>query len=122
MWHLIEWLPNDSALHRAVDPTGVGVGWNLQTQLLALIAEVSDTTNAILVKVNSGKNAKDPKPLRIPRPGVEDEKPVQLTGDALDTAAMALGGAVVVNRKRKRKPRRPKPERDPNWFGTEKKE
>lgn len=101
MWRLIEGLPNDSALHRAIDPDGVGAGWTREAHLLAVLAEVSDVTNAILIKVNSKDTGRKMEPLRIPRPGQPVQEDRQLEGVELDAAVRMLGGKVKHGKKTK---------------------
>lgn len=102
LWRLIEHLPLDSALHRAVDPEGIGSGWDRQAHLLATLAEVSDVTNNILLRVYSKKGAPDPPPpLSIPRPGKAAPSPAEpLTGPALESQVRVLGGKVVSTQKK----------------------
>lgn len=63
---LVGGLPTDSALWRAMQPELAG--WGTQEELLALLCEISDATNQILVRVNSKRGAPAPRPLRVPRP------------------------------------------------------
>lgn len=94
--NLARWLPPNSALHRSIDPEGTGVGWDLTTHLLALIAEVCDVTNNVLIQVNTEESYRAPAPLSIPRPG-KDAKPEAegLQGPSLEAEITKLGGAVV---------------------------
>lgn len=101
LWNLIKWLPQTSALHRAVDPDGIGTEWNRTNHLLALLIEVSDVTNAMYARVHGAKGARDPVPISIPRPGREQAKPDELSGDALDAAMKSMGGAIKRRKKKK---------------------
>lgn len=65
---LIIGLPPGSAIHRALDPKGVGVGWTTQEELMAVLIEVMDYGNRLFYSANSKKGAKQPKPLYVPRP------------------------------------------------------
>lgn len=96
LMNLVHWLPETSAVHRALDPDGIGVGWNLHGHLLAVIAEVTDNTNMILAKVYGAKGAPQPKPLRITRPGREPEPKNNTLGDfmALESGDIVEGELV----------------------------
>lgn len=68
-------LPRDSATVRSLDPDYAGTGWDTNTELLAVIAEIIDQHSRWFYMANSKKNAKQPKPLNIPRPGKVEIKP-----------------------------------------------
>lgn len=65
-----------------------------------MIAEVSDTTNAILIKVNSKPGGPNIKPLSIDRPGKHVEPPEAVTGFEMESSIAALGGKIVRTTKR----------------------
>lgn len=93
---LINGLPPGSALHRAVDPDGWGAGWTNQEELLAAICELIDTNNRLFLMANTKKNAKQPRPLHIPRP--RDKKPerVKADGESLKALMEEKGMPVIV--------------------------
>jgi hypothetical protein len=104
LWNLIHWLPTDSPLHRDFDPEGAGSGWTPTTNLLALIAEVTDVSNVILMKVYGEKGVKVRDPIEIPRPGRtpkvaldEEGKPIMAGSEQLK-AFTQDGGNVVPRR------------------------
>jgi len=69
-------LPLDSALNRSRDPLHAGVGWNAQTEITALIAELVDYGNRLTIMTHSKRGDPLPAPLNIPRPyRTEKEKP-----------------------------------------------
>jgi hypothetical protein len=62
--------------------------------LTALLIEVLDRHDRNFVIANSKKNARKPKPLKVPRPG-KPKKKRNATGDELAALVGKLGGAVV---------------------------
>jgi hypothetical protein len=100
---LVEWLPPDAPLHRSMDPEGVGSGWTADAHLLALIAELQDVQNVILLNVYREKGVKVRDPIRIARPGRESKvkkdaagKPVMASSDELQS--FVFGEPVNVRR------------------------
>lgn len=65
---LVAGLPLDSALERSRDPHGAGVGWSTTEELLAVAIEVLDRADRHYVRANTKKGARQPKPLKVPRP------------------------------------------------------
>ena len=102
----MQWLPHDSALHRAVDPEGAGVGWDLGANLLALIAEILDVGNVMYIQAHVEQGVKVRDPLRIPRPGAPEPrmKPEKaaMTTRNLIKSVRHLGGRVKHTPRRER--------------------
>ncbi len=103
LWSLVEWLPPDSPLRRSMDPEGAGSGWTAEANLLALIAELQDVQNVILLNVYREKGARVRDPIRIPRPGREpavrkdaEGKPVMASSEELKS--FVLGEPVNVRK------------------------
>ena len=94
---LMMWLPPDSALWRAMGE------WTRTDDLLALVAEVQDVTNVILMHVNAKENTKVREPITVPRPGHEVKAPEVATGNQLEGWTGMHGGNVVRGKKRKKK-------------------
>jgi len=69
-WLLIQHLPADSALARAVEPEASA--WTLTNHLLAALVDVGQLANW-----QRSSDAKIPRPTRLPRPGVVDEAKAQ---------------------------------------------
>lgn len=89
-------LPYDCALHRALDPDGLGAGWGPNEELLSTLAEVTDAGNRMYYEANKKKGARPMRPLRIPRPHERRRRPKRnATGEELARMVGALGGAVV---------------------------
>lgn len=97
---LIDHLPLDSALARDQARDTLGSGWNMDTELLAKVAELVDTTNRILVKVNSKPGTPEPRPIFIPRP-YTPAKPKTNPAGAMKAWAARMG--VPVKRVRRKK-------------------
>jgi len=70
---LVRGLPLDSSLVRSQDPKRLGVGWNSNTELLAVIAQVIDNGNRLFYQANFKGSM--PKPLKIVRPWEDKTKP-----------------------------------------------
>lgn len=66
----------ETETHKAVNGE-LDANWTLTNHLLASINEQLQTANYLFGAVNAGKASKNPvpKPVRIPRPGVPEEKP-----------------------------------------------
>jgi hypothetical protein len=96
---LVANLPPDSALHRVLDPYGVGAGWGWREELLAAIAQLVDHSNRLFVSANSKKGAKVPRPIAIPRPGDRARERRQASGEEVAAMTRKLGGMIVPARK-----------------------
>lgn len=91
---LVNSLPRDSATARSIDPTYTGVGWNTETELLAVIAELIDYNSRLYIAAHTKKGAQPPKPIKIPRPGrIEIEAPKISSTDAM-SKIWSMGGQV----------------------------
>ncbi len=77
---LVKGLPPGSALHRSVDPEGYG--WTNNEELLATLLEVTDLSNRMFYSANSGKNARQPVPLTVVRPGAAKSAAKRSSGDS----------------------------------------
>jgi len=62
----------DSATFRAQKPESWF--WSNEHELLAINAEITDAVYRALVAAHSDKNATQPKPLKIPRPGAKRQR------------------------------------------------
>jgi hypothetical protein len=69
---LVRNLPPEAAVWRDVDPDAAP--WDLTRQLLASLVELTHAGQLLFLQANSKKGTKIPKPLVIPRPGVEEPK------------------------------------------------
>lgn len=65
---LLQGLPAEGLVGRKLG-TWESQGWNIQTELIAILAELIDVNTRVFVKANSKKGSPDPKPIKIPRPG-----------------------------------------------------
>jgi hypothetical protein len=60
---LLEWLPPEAALWRSTKTS-----WSEERELLALQVEMVDSLRRAFILANSKKGARQPDPVRIPRP------------------------------------------------------
>lgn len=67
---LLQGLPADGNVGRKLE-TWESKGWNIQTELMAILAELIDVNTRMFIKANQKKGSPDPKPIKIPRPGSE---------------------------------------------------
>ena len=90
---LINGLPKDSALARAVAPETEGSDWGNTEELLATLAELVDVGNRQFVAANTKKGARKPKPIKIRRPWDPTER---RRATAEETQELLGPGAAVV--------------------------
>lgn len=92
---LVQALPVDSALARALDPDHQE--WRNTEELLAILAEVSHATYRLLWAVNTKPNTPRPEPLEIPRPGQQGRayEPRSRRASSAEIAAFFGAGQVV---------------------------
>jgi len=102
MWSLLTWLPPDSPVARSIDPKGVGQGWSREANLLALLTEVTDINNVLLMYGYGGAHVEEntevrdviwiPRPSRPKRDMKAEEKPVLDSGEDLVQLVIETGG------------------------------
>ncbi len=99
---LINGLPLDSALVRSYDPDRLGRGWDLQTEMLAIVAELIDRHDRHFLMANTKRGTTIPKPLYIARP--DDAKRGRSATPKTDPAALkrfaAQRGIPIVKKKK----------------------
>lgn len=91
---LLEGLPVTSATVRAADERA-GMGWTVDTDLLALIAEVLDHGNAQQYMIHSKKGTQPPKPINIPRPGDEERRRKRRIATPEEIKEIFSGGMIL---------------------------
>jgi hypothetical protein len=69
---LMDGLPAQCALHRAMDPKGWH--WTNDTELLAVLAELVDQGNRYFVMAHTKEGERPPRPIEIRRPGQRPER------------------------------------------------
>lgn len=65
---LLTWLPSDAAVWRSM-----GNAWSDEKELAATNIEVVDALRRAFIVANSKKGAREPEPVRIPRPWQKSE-------------------------------------------------
>lgn len=66
---LLDGLPSNSAISRAIYPSTVN--WSVSNELQALNIEMIDRLTRQMIALNTDKSG--PRPIRIPRPGARSE-------------------------------------------------
>lgn len=79
---LIEYLPRDSALVRAIH--GDQAEWGLTEHLLATTVDQLTIANWLFVCANSAEGAEQPeRPAPLPRPGIAEPEPESATPEQI---------------------------------------